>query len=154
MTSKRHEVAHTPQRDYKAIVIRGAILVGLVTLLASGCGSERGGPPVYESRPVAVLPPESAPPPPINAVRPTDRSANPPVRETEPETQPPPAPTPRATPRVTSNEAQFPVAKPVPGKPGFVYSPFESNGTMIDVTGYSSGQKVKDPGTNKIFIVP
>jgi hypothetical protein len=103
-----------------------------------------------------VLPPESAPPPPpVNPVRTTERTAPPgPVRETEAETQPPPAPTPRATARVTSNEAQFPVAKPVPGKPGFVYSPFESNGTMIDVTGYSSGQKVKDPGTNKIFIVP
>ncbi len=46
------------------------------------------------------------------------------------------------------------MAKAVPGKPGFVYSPFESDGTMIDVTGYSSGTKVKDPGTNKIFIVP
>jgi hypothetical protein len=76
------------------------------------------------------------------------------IHEAEAETQPTPRATPRATPRVSSNEAQFPVAKPVPGKPGFVYSPFESNGTMIDVTGYSSGQKVKDPGTNKIFIVP
>jgi len=98
MIFKRREVAQTPQLDYKAKVIRAAILIGLVALALSGCGGgeERQRATVYESRPVSVLPPES----------------------------------------------------------GFVYSPFESNGTMIDVTGYSSGQKVKDPGTNKIFIVP
>jgi hypothetical protein len=140
------------------VVIRAAFLVGLVTLAASGCrsGSGRETTTVYESRPVAVLPPESAPPPPVATSRSNERSipSPTPVRETEAETQPSPTSTPRATPRVTTNETQFPVAKPVPGKPGFVYSPCESNGTMIDVTGYSSGQKVKDPGTNKIFIVP
>ena len=147
-----------PQLDYKAEVIRGAIIVGLLALALSGCGGveERQRTTVYESRPVSVLPPESAPPPqvppPVSTTRSTERIPPPSTSATEAETQP--AATPRATPRVTSNEAQFPVAKPVPGKPGFVYSPFESNGTMIDVTGYSSGQKVKDPGTNKIFIVP
>jgi hypothetical protein len=146
------------QLDYKAVVIRSAIPVGLFALALSGCGGggdERQRATVYESRPVSVLPPESAPPPPpATTVRTTPPTAT--VRETEAETQPAATPraTPRTTPRVTTNEAQFPVAKPVPGKPGFVYSPFESNGTMIDVTGYSSGQKVKDPGTNKIFIVP
>ena len=149
-----------PQLDYKAVVIRGVILVGLLALALSGCGGgeERHRATVYESRPVSVLPPESAPPPPPPAPTTTARSTPPtaPGPQTEAVTQPAPTPraTPRATPRVTSNETQFPVAKPVPGKPGFVYSPFESNGTMIDVTGYSSGQKVKDPGTNKIFIVP
>jgi hypothetical protein len=149
-----------PQLDYKAVVIRGVILVGLLALALSGCGGggdERQRATVYESRPVSVLPPESAPPPPPpTTVRSTERTTPSTAAETEAETQPAATPrtTPRATPRVTSNEAQFPVAKPVPGKPGFVYSPFESNGTMIDVTGYSSGQKVKDPGTNKIFIVP
>ena len=151
-----------PQLDYKAEVIRGAMLAGLLALALSGCGGgeERRQAAVYESRPVSVLPPESAPPPqvppPVNTTRSTERVPPPPTSVTEAETQPTATPrgTPRATPRVTSNEAQFPVAKPVPGKPGFVYSPFESNGTMIDVTGYSSGQKVKDPGTNKIFIVP
>jgi hypothetical protein len=143
------------QLDYKAIVIRVAILVGLVAFAVSGCrsGGERESATVYESRPVAVLPPESAPPPPPTT-RPPERPPAPATTARETETQPQATATPRATPRVTSNETQFPVAKPVPGKPGFVYSPFESNGTMIDVTGYTSGTKVKDPGTNKIFIVP
>jgi hypothetical protein len=144
-----------PQLDYKAVVIRGAILVSLLALALSGCGGggdERRRPTVYESRPVSVLPPESAPPPKAPPPATTIRTSPTASVQTEAEAQP--AATPRATPRVTVNETQFPVAKPVPGKPGFVYSPFESNGTMIDVTGYSSGQKVKDPGTNKIFIVP
>jgi hypothetical protein len=50
--------------------------------------------------------------------------------------------------------AQFPVAKPVPGKPGLVFNPFKSNGGYIDVSGYAPGSKVKDPETQKIFVVP
>lgn len=75
-----------------------------------------------------------------------------------------PAPSPRATPRhdatprasasAPAAQQEFPVAKSVPGKPGFVYSPFDSSGAMIDVTGYQSGTKVKDPDTKKIFVVP
>lgn len=47
-----------------------------------------------------------------------------------------------------------PYAKPVPGKPGYVYSPFDPNGGYVDVTGYASGSKAKDPYSGKIFIVP
>jgi hypothetical protein len=50
--------------------------------------------------------------------------------------------------------SQFPVAKPVPGKPGLVFNPFKANGGYIDVSGYAPGSKVKDPETQKIFVVP
>jgi hypothetical protein len=50
--------------------------------------------------------------------------------------------------------AQYPTARPVPGKPGFVYSPYDPNGGYVDVTGYASGSKAKDPYSQKIFIVP
>lgn len=50
--------------------------------------------------------------------------------------------------------AQFPVAKPVPGKPGLVFNPFKPNGGYIDVSGYAPGSKVKDPDSQQIFIVP
>src|SRR6266550_3759485 len=50
--------------------------------------------------------------------------------------------------------AEFPTAKSVPGKPGYVFSPFDSSGRYVDVSGYGSGSKVKDPWTDKIFIVP
>jgi hypothetical protein len=50
--------------------------------------------------------------------------------------------------------AKIPYAKPVPGKPGYVYSPFDPNGGYVDVTGYAAGSKAKDPYSGKIFIVP
>jgi len=61
---------------------------------------------------------------------------------------------PSPLPRAASNQPQFPVAKAVPGKPGLVYSPFDPKGGLIDVSGYASGSKVKDPDTQKIFVVP
>ena len=54
----------------------------------------------------------------------------------------------------SSTEPMFPTAKAVPGKPGYVFSPFDARGRYIDVSGYPSGSKAKDPWTDKIFIVP
>lgn len=63
-------------------------------------------------------------------------------------------PTPSATPRSSAAQtAQFPTAKPVPGKPGYVYS-VDPKGGIVDVTGYKAGDKAKDPYTQQIFIVP
>ena len=71
---------------------------------------------------------------------------------------------PTATPRISSTPhtisskasatSELPYAKPVPGKSGYVFSPFDPNGGYVDVTGYSPGQKVKDPYSGKIFLVP
>ncbi|HZR04247.1 MAG TPA: hypothetical protein VFA61_00270 [Candidatus Udaeobacter sp.] len=55
--------------------------------------------------------------------------------------------------RSTSSTA-FPTGKLVPGKPGYVFSPFDKEGRYVDVSGFPSGTKVKDPWTNKIFLVP
>jgi hypothetical protein len=63
-----------------------------------------------------------------------------------------PRPSPPA--HAASTQLQFPTAKPVPGKPGYVLSPFDPNGRYVDVSGYTPGSKVKDPWTDKIFIVP
>ena len=70
------------------------------------------------------------------------------------------AATPTAAPRTTSTPAassqttatEFPTAKAVPGKPGFVLSPYD--GAYVDVTGFKSGDKARDPKTKQIFIVP
>jgi len=56
--------------------------------------------------------------------------------------------------RNASTQSQIPTAKPVPGKPGYVFSPFDPSGGYVDVTGYASGQKVKDPYSGKIFLIP
>jgi hypothetical protein len=83
----------------------------------------------------------------------TTRSQKPP-RTTSPiahsdTTQPEPKP---SSPAQASSA--FPTAKAVPDKPGYVFSPFDSSGRYVDVSGYTPGTKVKDPWTDKIFIVP
>ncbi|HEV2840814.1 MAG TPA: hypothetical protein VGW39_05770 [Chthoniobacterales bacterium] len=86
------------------------------------------------------------------------------------QTQPGPASTPRVTrntsgetprsspspaPRsVTAPPTSYPTAKAVPGKAGYVFSPYDPNGGYVDVSGFSPGSKVKDPYSGKIFLVP
>jgi hypothetical protein len=66
---------------------------------------------------------------------------------TQPESKPSPPPQ-------ASSSTAFPIAKAVPDKPGYVFSPFDSSGRYVDVSGYTPGTKVKDPWTDKIFVVP
>ena len=70
------------------------------------------------------------------------------TQSTQAKTKPPPSS------QASSGQPEFPTAKSVPGKPGYVISPFDSSGRYVDTSGYTSGSKVKDPWTNKIFIVP
>jgi hypothetical protein len=56
--------------------------------------------------------------------------------------------------RQISSQSAFPTAKAVPGKPGYVFSPFDADKRYVDVSGYVSGSKVKDPWTDRIFVVP
>jgi hypothetical protein len=121
--------------------------------------------------------------PPANTTATSDTVTNPgrtvtapPTRETSQQrttqSQPPPNVAPSAAPRSSpptvterskpspspshnpSTQAQYPTAKPVPGKPGYVFSPFDPSGGYVDVNGYTAGQKVKDPYSGKIFLVP
>lgn len=62
---------------------------------------------------------------------------------TTPEPPPPPQP-----------PAELPYGKPVPGKRGFVYSPYDSSAGFVDVQGIAPGTKVRCPYTGKIFRVP
>ena len=64
------------------------------------------------------------------------------------------SPSSSASPQIAANQPQFPVAKAVPGRPGLVYNPFDSKGGLIDISGYAPKSKVKDPDSQKIFIVP
>lgn len=75
----------------------------------------------------------------------------PPVAHTD-TSQPEPKPSPLA--QASSTSTSFPTATAVPDKPGYVFSPFDSSGRYVDVSGYTPGTKVKDPWTDKIFVVP
>lgn len=61
---------------------------------------------------------------------------------------------PSSSSQASSGQGEFPTAKLVAGKPGYVISPFDSSERYVDVSGFASGSKAKDPWTNKIFIVP
>ena len=54
----------------------------------------------------------------------------------------------------TRKGEDFPYGTPVPGKHGFVTSPFSPNSGYIDVRGFSPGTPVKDPYTGKVFLTP
>lgn len=56
-------------------------------------------------------------------------------------------------PSTTTTISQFPTARRVPNKPGFVFSPSDPS-KYVDVSGYPSGSKAKDPYSGKIFTVP
>jgi hypothetical protein len=62
---------------------------------------------------------------------------------------------PPATAAPSSQTANLPLAKTVPGQPGFVYNPFDSKPTAIfDVRDKAHGATVRDPASGKLFIVP
>ena len=65
---------------------------------------------------------------------------------------PAPAPSGNAPPKTSKGD--YPYGTPVPGKPGFVKSPYASDQGLVDVRGFPPGTEVKDPFTNKIFLVP
>lgn len=48
----------------------------------------------------------------------------------------------------------YPYATPVPGKSGFVVSPYAPQSGYVDVRGFPPGTEVKDPYTQKVFLVP
>ncbi len=47
-----------------------------------------------------------------------------------------------------------PMAAPVPGKPGYVVSPYSPNSGYVDVSGMTPGSEARDPYSGKIFRVP
>ena len=61
---------------------------------------------------------------------------------------------PASVPPVKNSKLDIPYGIPVPGKPGFVTSPFAPKAGYVDVRGFPSGTEVKDPYSGKIFLTP
>jgi len=97
----------------------------------------------YPSTQTGEYPPQQQPFNPNGPVQPTST----PPAETVASSPPPTA----APTKVAKGD--YPYGIPVPGKPHLVESPY-SPGKYIDVEGFPPGTEVKDPYTDKIFLVP
>jgi hypothetical protein len=123
-------------------------LVLLTAFFVASCSEEP--PPQRAGRRAANYPPsrtEEYPPPqqPFNPNGPVQSTGTP---QAEAAASPPP---PAAPTRVAKGD--YPYGIPVPGKPHLVESPY-SPGKYVDVEGFPPGTEVKDPYTDKIFLVP
>ena len=126
-----------------------SLLLALVAaFLVASCSEEPPPPPArhraanYPTR-TEQYPPQQQP---FNPNGPVGPTGTPPVQTTA--ATPPPA-----APPTKVAKGDYPYGIPVPGKPHLVESPY-SPGKYIDVEGFPPGTEVKDPYTDKIFLVP
>ncbi|MFN2622947.1 MAG: hypothetical protein ABR611_08895 [Chthoniobacterales bacterium] len=106
---------------------------------------------------------KAAPPPTKKNSKTKGNDRNPEYPPTPPPTMPTPTPSatttsppvrPASVPPVKNSKLDIPYGIPVPGKPGFVTSPFAPKAGYVDVRGFPSGTEVKDPYSGKVFLTP
>jgi hypothetical protein len=159
MRSSVMSVAFEESHRYRIKMKPAAGALVLFGLVEAGCGTARSvghvvtAPARLVHEEVAGKPSQATTTSDVEVPgRPVPATPTPSPRQAQ--NKPKPKPSPEAPRREVLNEPQFPVAKAVPGKPGLVYNPFDPNGGLIDVSGYAPGSKVKDPDSQKIFVVP
>lgn len=122
----------------------------LAGLLITSC-SDMDEPPQRNRQRVAKYPAQGQPETPPGQ-QPFNPNAGP-TPESAPSQEGMPATA--STPSTKVAKGDYPFGIPIPGKPGFVTSPYVP-GKIVDVTGMPPGTEVKDPYTDykKIFLVP
>jgi hypothetical protein len=145
-------------------MIRSALifLSAASILFLAACGSDDDTRPHQKHRygydpdtgtQVAPSSDTNTPPPDTNTGVPDNGG---PIAPTPP---PPPAPDANGGPATSGTTGatgpqNLPYAQPVAGKPGFVTSPYAPGSGYVDVRGFPPGTEVKDPYTQKVFLVP
>ena len=129
--------------DRRTPLLPAAALAGACLLVLTACpGRDDRDTPNAFNQGAAVRPT----PTPRASVSPTPRPSPREVVETTPPPTTPVAPQPTVQ--------DLPYATPVPGKAGYVISPYAPDSGYVDIRGMSPGQQARCPYTQKVFLVP